>query len=119
MTLPADPSELRRLLGRRYRRDDIAPRQVLRVLIRTDAQLAILAVAIEQGLAEALSCYLIAARLPKWADENLVRAFIRAARLEHALVRNGTWAAYHARKAETGEPYTNRRGQSRREMEVA
>lgn len=121
MTLPTDAAELRRLLDRkrRHKGGHIQRNGLIRVLIRTDVQLVALAAAVSNGLAEARSCVQIARTLPRWADENLVRAFVRAAGLEHKLVRRGTWAQYHARKTELAEPYTCRRGSRDLERETA
>lgn len=114
MILPTEAASLRRLLDRKRRHKGAHAQRngLVRVLIRTDVQLEQLAAAVSAGLADARSCVEIARTLPRWADENLVRAFIRAAGLEHKLVRRGTWAQYHARKIEMAEPYTCRRGAS-------
>ena len=105
----ADPAVLRGLISKSLRsgrrRDDRS-----RLLIRTDTQLVRLATAVVGGLTSGLSCVQIAAGLPPWADENLVRAFVRAVGLDGRVTRRGTWAQYHARKAASGEPYTCRRG---------
>lgn len=109
MTLPTDAAELRKLIGARsgHRGPQLRQSEIMRLLIRTDAQLLELASAVEAGVAEGLSCYRIAGKLPKWADENLVRTFVRAAiRVDGRPGRVTGWAAYHARKLATGEPYT-------------
>lgn len=113
--LPTDPAELRRLIGARsaHRGPQLKQRDIVRLLLRSDAQLLTLAAAVEAGVAEGLSCYRIASGLPKWADENVVRAFIRAAiRVDARPGRLTGWAAYHARKLASGEAYTCRRGRS-------
>lgn len=112
MTIPTEAASIRRLLDRkrRHRGGHALRNDLVRLLIRTDAQIEQLAAAVAAGIDQHLSCNRIAATLPRWCDENLVRAFVRCSGLEHSLVRNGTWAQYHARKAASGEPYTCRRG---------
>jgi hypothetical protein len=114
MNLPTDAAGLRAHLDRKRRHKAAVLQRngLVRVLIRTDVQLELLAAAVTLGLAQAKSCCEIARTLPKWADENLVRAFIRGVGLEASLVRKGTWAQYHDRKAANGEAYTCRRGRS-------
>ena len=110
MNLPTDAAALRALLGRPHRHAAARRDARIRILIRTDRQLELLAAAVNAGLAGRASCTQIAATLPPWADEALVRAFVRAVGLDGRVTRRGTWAQYHARKAASGEPYTCRRG---------
>ena len=112
MTLPADPAQLRKLLGLRFsaRGPNLKPKDVVRLLLRTDAQLLAISAAVVDGVQKGLSCYLIAAGLPKYADENLVRAFIRAAHIPHESNSGKGWARWHQRQRAAGTPYNCRRG---------
>jgi hypothetical protein len=115
VSLPTDAAELRQLLGARsaHRGPQLRQSEIMRLLLRTDAQLLELSTVVQAGVEEGLSCYRIAGKLPKWADEALVRTFVRAAiRVEARPGRLTGWASYHARKLATGEAYTCRRGRS-------
>ena len=96
-------------------RSDLA----LRLLVRTDPELVALAAAVNAGIAGHETVAQITSRCrQRLIDDNLVRAFLRAAKLEELIRRAGNFGRYHDRmqalSVELGRSaYTHRRGPAR------